>query len=158
MSKSKPGRFIPYIFLIFFAVLFTFDGIMVYLANKTWQGKYTEEGYEKGMNYNQALALVKKQQVLGWTAEFNFDQQIPKKGKVKATIKDYNQHLIKDARVELKLTRPVQAGYDFTIPLLLVGDSYQSEVIFPLKGQWDFEIRAYRGKDVFQQVKRYIVK
>ena len=65
MSEQKKSK-IPYIFFIFFAVIFAVNFSYIYVSQKTWRGLATEDAYHKGLNYNQVLEEEKKQKELGW--------------------------------------------------------------------------------------------
>jgi nitrogen fixation protein FixH len=152
-KKSK----IPYLFFIFFAVFITVDGIYIYLAQKTWRGLATEDGYKKGLKYNETLDLVKKQNELGWSGEIKFDQASKN---LHFRLFDKNKNPIRTASVIAKITRPVQEGYDFEIPLNYdsKSNSYFAHINFPLKGQWNIEIISSLDSNFYQNVKRVVIK
>ena len=155
-KKSK----IPYLFFIFFAVIFTVDGIYIYLAKKTWRGLATEDGYKKGLKYNETLDLIKKQNELGWSSKIKFEHIDQMNGNLNFSLFDKNKNPIKNALVIAKITRPVQEGHDFELPLKYNSKSnlYFTQINFPLKGQWDIEIRSNLDGKFYQDVKRIIVQ
>jgi nitrogen fixation protein FixH len=147
-NRSK----IPYIFITFFAIIFAVNFFYIYLANKTWRGISTENSYQKGLDYNSAIKARQAQKKLGWSLGIKYEKNI-----LEACLKNKN-YFIKDAKLTAKITRPTQEGYDFTQDLSLDGNCYQTAVDFPLKGQWDIEIQAFRGADIFQEVNRIVVQ
>lgn len=155
-KKSK----IPYLFFIFFAVIFAVDGIYIYLAKKSWRGLATEDGYKKGLKYNETLDLVKKQNELGWSGKIRFEPTWQKSGNLHFNLFDKNKTPIKNALVIAKIIRPVQEGYDFELPLKydVKSDSYLVKIDFPLKGQWDIELISSLDGKSYQDVKRLIIR
>jgi len=155
-KKSK----IPYLFFIFFAVILTVDGIYIYLAKKTWRGLATEDGYKKGLKYNETLDLVKKQNELGWSSKIKFESLNPINGNLNFTLFDKNKNPIRNASVIAKISRPVQEGYDFEVPLNhdSKSNSYCAQINFPLKGQWRIEIKSRLDDKFYQDVRRLVIK
>ena len=153
-NKSK----IPYIFIGFFLVVITVNIGYIYIAKKTWRGVVTENSYQKGLGYNDALKQEKKQQELGWSV----DTKINKTGETKATILvgiiDKESRPIRDANVKLFIRHPVQEGFDFTASPVPGGNAYRFEIDFPMKGQWDTIIEIQKGVDKLYLAKRYEIK
>lgn len=157
-SQNKKAGFIPYIFFIFFAVIFAVDFTYIYIARKTWRGTATQDSYQKGLNYNETLELAKRQKLLGWSTKIRLDQNAKNIAKVELELFDKKMQKIKNAKVIVKITRPVQEGFDFTQDLQFNGVNYETIISFPLKGQWNFEFIIAKGEDVFQEVKRYVIQ
>ena len=152
-KKSK----IPYFFLAFFAVFICVDSIYIYLANKSWTGVAIKDSYQKGLDYNNTLNQAKEQQKLGWKAEIKLNSLGNKKAILVVNLMDKRRIPIKNAKVQLKFKRPIQEGYDFKEELTFNGSNYRKTLSFPLKGQWDIELVAQRGTNVFITSKRKIV-
>ncbi len=156
-NHNKSG-FIPYIFVIFFAVVFIVNFTYIYIAQKTWRGISTSDSYTKGLQYNKTIEYVKQQKNLGWHFKVKFVNEGNKLGSLKVCLLNKNQKFITDAKLLVKISRPTQEGYDFEQNLLPKNDCYFSKIKFPLKGQWDVEIQAFSGDIIFQEVKRYVVQ
>jgi nitrogen fixation protein FixH len=153
-KKSK----IPYFFIAFFAVVFAVDFSYIYISQKTWRGISTEDSYHKGLNYNQTILAVKNQKDLGWKMNVKYRNDGNKNGVVIIDLLDKNSVKIRDVKVVINFKRPTQEGFDFSKELKLVNNQYQAQIIFPLKGQWDFEIVVSKADVVFGEVKRYVVQ
>lgn len=156
-DEQKRNRF-PRSIIVFFLVIFAVNIGYIYLSKTTWRGTVTEESYQKGMDYNDTLKAVEKQEELGWSASVKFQSKAAKLGVLTIDLRDKNGAKISDADVYVNFKRPTQEGEDFMQAIPLKKGIYQAEIIFPLIGQWDFEIVAKRGGDSFQEVKRYIVQ
>lgn len=155
-QKQKKSK-IPYIFFIFFGVVFSVDFFFIYLSNKTWRGIVVEDSYYKGVHYNQTLEEEKKQQELGWKMSVSFNNISKNNGVLLVNLLDKNLQIIADAKISVEIKRPVQDGYDFSQELKFVGGIYEAKIGFPLQGQWNFLVKAQRDGDVFRETKRFII-
>ena len=61
MQKSK----IPYVFIIFFAIIFAVDALYVYLANVSWRGVVIKKEDLKKINYQNFAKSQELQDELG---------------------------------------------------------------------------------------------
>ncbi|MCE3255810.1 MAG: fixH [Rickettsiaceae bacterium] len=160
--QKKPQNYkaIPWFFAIFFSTFIIVDIIYITIAEKTWRGVYTEDGYQKGLKYNQSIEAVKNQENLGWDLQIKYQPTKNKAGTLQVDLLDKNHERITDAIVTAKIRRPVQEGADFSLPLKFdpATSSYKSAIEFPLIGQWDLEIIAKKNGDIYQQVKRIVVR
>ncbi len=154
VKKSK----IPYLFFVFFAVIFAVDAYQIYLSKKTWRGIVTEDSYHKGLHYNDVIDEAKKQQELGWKMQISYKNLGNKSGNLEIFLFDKNGVKISDAVVVVELRRPTQDGIDFKQEIKFGGDSYKAKIDFPLAGQWDFRINASKLSDTFRESKRYVVR
>lgn len=158
MDHKARSNKIPYIFFVFFAVIFAVNFLYIYLAQKTWRGIAIEDAYQKGLNYNSALKTVAKQKELGWSINIVYQPNGKNSGLIKVDLKDKNSHPISDAQIYANCRRPTQVGNDFTKGLKFLKNNYQGQFTFPLSGQWDIEVVAIKGSDVFQEVKRLVIQ
>jgi nitrogen fixation protein FixH len=117
-----------------------------------------EKSYQKGVDYNDTIALAKKQKELGFKAKIKFENSGNNHGILLVEILDKNSQEINNANIHVFLKRPTQEGFDFDVPLIFADGKYQAKISFPLKGQWDFNLEAVIGEDVFYEVKRYIIQ
>ena len=157
MSQKTSSK-IPYIFIVFFAVILLVNIAYIYISNKTWRGIATENSYKKGLEYNQIIAANKKQKLLGWKIKIKFENLGNNSGLIQINLFDKYGSEIKDADVVLNLKRPVQEGFDFKQDLKYSNGSYRALIKFSQKGQWEFEVIADKKGNITQEVKRYIVQ
>ena len=151
---------IPWFFVIFFSTFIIVDIAYIFVAEKTWRGLATEDGYQKGLKYNQAIDAVKEQKKLGWDMQIKYQPSGTKIGNLQVNLLNKNHHTIDDANLSVNIKRPVQEGKDFSVNLKFdyTTSSYKSLVNFPLIGQWDLEVIATKNDDVYQDVKRIVVR
>ncbi len=157
-SKNKDSRLVLGILFTFFAVIFAINFTYIYIAQKTWRGVATQNSYQKGLEYNKTLEYVKSQKQLGWISQIKYINSTKNAGALTVCLLNKNHRPIKNAKLVAKIIRPTQEGYDFAQDLMPQNNCYFTKINFPLKGQWVFEIQAFKGDDVFQEVKRFVVQ
>jgi len=157
-DNSKKAGFIPYIFIIFFTVIFIINGFYIYISQKTWRGVATQNSYQKGLKYNETLEFVKSQKALGWNFEINFLNLGNNLANTTVCLLDKDKTYIKNAKLIAKLRRPTQEGKDFEQNFIVQNNCYYAKINFPLKGLWEVEIQAFKDDNIAQIVKRYIVQ
>lgn len=152
-KKSK----IPYIFFVFFGVIFAVNFFYIYISQKTWRGVVTKDSYHKGLNYNDTLKQVADQKNLGWQVNISYQPQ-GSGGHLVVGLLNEKSLPIKDAKISASFKRPTQDGFDFAQEIPFQKGAYQADIVFPLKGQWDAEINITKGEDSFVEVKRYVIQ
>ncbi len=159
-APTKRTRLIAWIFTIFFCTFIVVDICYIIVAEKTWRGIATEDGYQKGLKYNDAIAAVKAQKQLGWKLKINYQFEKAKTGILQVKLFDKNHQEISTATLTANIKRPVQEGKDFSVDLKFdtKTQSYNSAIDFPMIGQWDVEIVARKNDDVYQDIKRLVVR
>ncbi len=159
-QSPQKSKLIPWIFVIFFSTFIIVDIAYITVAEKTWRGIATEDGYQKGLKYNQTIAAVKEQKELGWKLQIKYQPQATKIGVLSVELLDKNNQKINDAKLTANIKRPVQEGKDFSVDLKFdpATKSYNSAIEFPMIGQWDVEIAARKDGNVYQDVKRLVIK
>lgn len=155
---NKSSGWIPYIFFGFFIFVILVNIIYIVVAIKSWRGIYTENSYQKGLNYNETIEIVKKQKNSGKKLLIKYTRQSSNQAIINICFIDKNSLLIKDAKISVKFKRPIQEGFDFNQDFIPENGCYSSKVNFPLKGVWDLEVAAIEKDAAFQEVKRYIVQ
>lgn len=158
MNKKVQRSKIPYIFLAFFAVIIVVNVCYVYISNKTWRGVVTNDSYQKGIRYNDAINQMKKQKDSGWSLKINYTRTSERGGIFAVVPLDKESALIKDAKIYVHFKRPTQSGFDFMVYLEFADGTYRTNVIFPMMGQWDAEIVVSKDENIFQEVKRYVIQ
>ncbi|MBY0406750.1 MAG: FixH family protein [Rickettsiales bacterium] len=152
MHDTRQDRWIPWYFVLFFAVIFAVDGTMVTLALRTHTGLVTDHPYEKGLAYNRVVEAYAKQAELGWQGTI-----ILESGEITFTLRDAAGHIVKADRVTAKFTRPTQSGMDTTIPLTPSAESWKAALTLPAPGLWEMHVFAVRGTQEYQQTKRVVI-
>lgn len=159
-NNKKTPKYILWIFAVFFLTFITVDICYIIIAEKTWRGLATEDGYQKGLNYNQVIDSVQQQKKLGWQLQIKYHVLSSKNGNLEIILTDKNGNKIRNAQVNASITRPTQEGFDFFLPLLFnqTTSTYQSAITFPLIGQWEIVINAKKNDDIYTDGKRLVIR
>lgn len=149
MTRTRPGAWIPWIFVLAFAVVVAVNAVFITLALRTWPGLATENAYERGLAHNEVIAEQQRQDTLGWRVMFGFRAAGPgsQAGEITLEIRDRDGRAVNDARAILAFTRPLE-------PLAAIereaaprgGGYYAAFVELPRAGQWDVHL-VLRGGD-----------
>ena len=160
IQQPKRAKLIAWIFAAFFSTFIIVDISYIIVAEKNWRGLATEDGYQKGLKYNDTIAAVKAQNQLGWKSQINYQFEKSKTGILQVKLFDKNHQEISTATITANMKRPVQEGKDFSVDLKFdtKTQSYNSAIEFSMIGQWDIEIVARKNDDVYQDIKRLVVR
>jgi nitrogen fixation protein FixH len=141
--KLMTGRKMLIIMICFFAVIFTMNGILAWLAFDSWSGLVVDKPYERGINYNDVLNAAKTQRALGWNVNVAVDAQGDGKGRLTITAADKNGQRLDGLNWTGVLKRPTYEGQDVIVTVKTVpGGPYQAQVSVPRSGQWDLYLKA----------------
>lgn len=160
MAKVRAdGWWYPWIFVAAMGVVVLVNGTLVAFALGSWTGLETEGHYEKGLAYNRDLAAAQAQAERGWRFAFALDGATAagdtRTGTLSATFADRNGVPLTDLEVRAIIRRPTAEGYDQELALASAGQGrYAAPAVFPLPGQWEVRIHAYRGDTAFQESRR----
>ncbi|MGB4056902.1 MAG: FixH family protein [Alphaproteobacteria bacterium] len=134
-----PGdKWIPWYFVIFFAVIAVVDFTFVTVAIKTQTGVVTQKAYEKGLAYDTILGAAETQKSLGFQDKILFE-----KGKISWAIVHKDGAPLTGAVVTARFYRPAHEGHDFEASLVDRGHgAYEISPNFPLKGAWTARLEA----------------
>ncbi len=158
-SKTRPlGWWYPWIFVGMFLVVGGVNATLAYFASSTFNGLQTEQAYEKGLNYNQALAGAAAQERLGWVLRAELQPADGAGAGVAVEVTDKAGRPVEGLEVLAVFTRPTQAGHDRNVTLSEAGSGrYVGKVQLPLPGQWRMQVVANRGSDSYQSNQRVML-
>jgi nitrogen fixation protein FixH len=152
MSYSRNERsVIPYLFIIFFAIIFIVDGIIVYLALSTSTGLYTDNAYEKGLMYNKIIAQFNQQEQSPLKPTIKIDSNNVLKVKIGLDNLDQVSNVIAD------FISPVQAKEDFRVKLTQKNGEYVALIKAPRPGQWQVRVHFESSGKEYQYNKRVLI-
>ncbi len=154
-AGGRSGRWIPWLFVAGFAVMLVANGIMITVALNTWTGLGTENPYEKGVNYNDSLTAARVQAARGWQHELKVERRAPQSARLVVALLDQNRQPVFADTVVASVVRPTHEGWDFEAQLDGKGAGrYSADIEFPLPGQWDVRVVAWRGAESYQAQQR----
>jgi nitrogen fixation protein FixH len=150
---------VPMMFIAAFLVVIAVNGALIFFAQDTFSGLETQHAYERGLQYNQALAAEAAQQSLGWQYEAAVSGEAGGERTLQVHMTDAEGRPLDDLTIDAYLVRPSNAGLDFTVSPRSAGDGrYVATFSLPALGQWDLRLVAHRGDIAWQQSTRLFVK
>lgn len=158
IDRKPIDRWLPWLFVLFFVIVFAVNGVMVYVAARSWTGIETRQPYIKGRDYNRTLEEVAKQKALGWTGAFAAHPDAQGSVRLDLDLTDARGKAVGGAQVTARFVRPTHEGHDFRITLEDRGGGRYSGVTHaPLPGQWDVRIQAEHPAGAYRLTHRIVV-
>ncbi len=157
-QDSRRDRWIPWLFVGFFAVVLAANGTLVYFAAASWTGLETKEYYIKGLHYNRTLEDVARQRKLGWKSRLSLRQTVDGQNELLLDLSDAKGRGLSGGDVLADFVRPTNAGHDFAVPLADRGNGrYRAIVKPPLPGQWDVRVTVRHPYGLYHLTQRMMV-
>ena len=162
-GRSWIGRYLPHwipmLFIGGFLLVIAVNGTLIFFAEDTFSGLETESAYERGLDYNTALAAQAAQDRLGWQSQTAISDATGGQRTLRVRMTEHDGRPLEDLKLEAYLVRPSSDGMDMTITPQPAGDgSYVATFTLPAAGQWDVRLVARRGDIAWQHSERLFVK
>ncbi|MGE5476452.1 MAG: FixH family protein [Bacteroidales bacterium] len=162
MTRER-GWWYPYIFVGCFVVVIGVNGALAYFAASTFTGLETEGAYQKGLAYNENLALAKAQEALGWSVDTKVTPgAIGTDGtsvEITVSYRDRAGKPVEGLTVSADVIRPTAKGLDRQIKLPPHGNGvYGGTYTLPARGVWDMDVAANGGGSSYQHSQRFVIK
>lgn len=159
MPDASRSRWIPWAFVAFFGVVLAANVTMIVIAMTTWPGLETQQAYQRGLAYDEALAAAAAQAALGWQVEFAFEQTGERAGTVRLDLADRFGNTLQHAEVQVAFVRPTHDGYDLVVDLPHhYGGRYLREIELPLAGQWEARVHIVERDGEYRLRERIYLK
>lgn len=144
-SAARKSRWIPWVFVLGFAVVVGANATMITFAIGSFTGLTTTEPYTKGLRFNDQIRQAEAQQRLGWHVAARFHPSGVQDGELELKLTDRAGAPLVGARVVAILGRPVEKNRDFTVAFASMGGGrYVGRAEFALPGVWDVKYRIER--------------
>ena len=158
LSRFLP-HWVPMLFIAGFLVVIGVNATLIVFAQGTFSGLDTASPYERGLEYNKALAAEAAQERLGWRYQAAISGASGSERTLRLQLADRDGRLLDGLKLQAYLVRPSNAGLDVAIAPQSAGDgSYIATFALPAPGQWELRVVA-RGDDVaWQHSERVFVK
>lgn len=162
-ATRERGWWYPYIFVGCFVLVVGVNAALAYFATTTFTGLETEGAYQKGLGYNQNLALAKAQEALGWTVDTHIVPGPIGTGGVTVDIavsyRDRDGKAVEGLEVKADLIRPTAKGMDHQEVLKPLGNgTYGGHYALPAKGVWDMDVAALGADVSYQHSQRFVIR
>ena len=131
------------VFLFFFGMIFSVNGLFLYKALSTHTGVVSVEPYRKGLAYNERIAADEAQRVLGWREETQLDAS----GGVRVRLMRDEGDPVRGLRLTAVISRPATQGMDQTLAMVEgEGGVYSGQGRGIEAGTWVVAVEAH-GSD-----------
>lgn len=150
---QRGDRWIPGLFILFFAALALVEARFIVLSTSTYRGLVTERPYERGIAYDRLLAAERAQVARGWRVTLAYDGIADAATPITVEVRDRQGTPLTGASVTVlaeRTTRQAQA-----IPASLAEDRpglYRSALRLPVGGPWTLRIVVRKGDDLHRHI------
>lgn len=156
MTAEQPRKsaWIPWVFVGSMLVVIIVNAVMVTYALKSYSGLAVEKPYERGVRYNEVLAVQRGQDALGWRVSVTVEP-----GRLILRLADRDGYPLERTGITARLERPV--GTEAPLPLAFThrgaGMFVAPLAELPHPGQWDVKAALRHGDDQYLLVHRIVV-
>lgn len=140
--KMSDGMKVALALAAFFGVVFTADGILIYLGMTSHDGLVYEDYYQRGVAYDEVLQIKKQQRELGWSFDLNPPQRAGT-APLEVKLTDANGQPLSGKQIAARIRRPAQKGFDQNLTFEEIAPgTYRATVSLPVSGNWNLEARV----------------
>ena len=141
-------RWIPWLFVLGFLVLFAVTGSFVKLALTSFTGLVSTNAYERGLAYDEVLAAEAAQAERGWQMAIETPALSGEGQTMRVALTDRDGAPIRGAAVHVLAERMSRYAQQMRFDLALQDDgTYAAPVAFPIGGRWLVSVLAEVGSD-----------
>ena len=156
VALERNRSYVPWIFVGGFAIVFSVNAVMIWLAVGSFSGLYTSKPRERGLGYNQIIAEQERRDALGWRIDTAWR---PESGRLEVTLRDADGQPLAPTRLTAELVRPVEKRTPLAVALLPTDiGRFAVDLVLPERGNWDLDIVVERGADRFAVTRRMFLK
>ena len=144
IEEKKSKKFFMISLSVFFAVIFTMNSILIYMATSSTNGLVNDNPYKYGINYNEVLDMKEFMTNIGYKTSFDYNNS-----DIIINISDNKGDIVADVNdLEIYMFHPINKKFDFITEYEIIDNMYiVKSPEFPVKGDWDAKIvHKYSGK------------
>ena len=150
------SRYIPWLFVAGFAIVFAVNGTMIGVAVGSFSGLYTPKPRDRGLHYNEVIAAQQARDALGWRVEPTWR---PGSDDLEIAVFDRAGRPLAGAQVAVALVRPAEKGAVVGVAMEPVDiGRHAAHVALPARGNWDVDISVEQGGQRFAQTRRMFLR
>lgn len=135
------GRFVFGLLVAFFGVIIAVNITMAVFANRTWTGLVVENGYVASQHFNSDLALLRRQNALGWTQHLAVQD-----GSLVVEFTRRDGSPISGLAVAASIARPVGDRDDATLGLMETRPGHYESREKLNSGRWLIDVTARKSE------------
>jgi nitrogen fixation protein FixH len=155
-TLASRGRYIPWLFVLGFALVVAVNGTMIWFAVGSFSGLYTPKPRDRGLHYNDVITAQQGRDALGWRIESRWQ---PESHRLDLTLFDRDGRPLAGAHATVELVRPAENRPPLNIAMTFVGPGQLSGTVdLPARGNWDIDIVIERDGQRFAQTRRMFLE
>lgn len=152
----RRSRYIPWLFVLGFAIVIAVNGTMIWFAVGSFSGLYTPTPRDRGLHYNDIVAAQQARDALGWRVAILWRAE---SDRLEFTLSDRDGAPLAGARIAVELVRPAEKRRPLAITTTEVeAGRHAGYVTLPARGNWDVDILVERDGHRFAQTQRMFLK
>jgi len=125
------------------------------LAQKTFSGVYTDNYYQKGVDFDKINRQGIYQDKIGWKSDIMYNEDTRQ---VTLRLRDANGAALAGAEVKAKVMRPVTNKFDHLLDMTELSPGlYGAKVDFLENGQWEIRVKAQLDGKEYINSRRFMV-
>lgn len=152
----RRSRYIPWLFVLGFAIVVAVNGTMIWFAVGSFSGLYTPKPRDRGLRFNDVVAAGQARDALGWHVEPRWQ---PELDRLEIDVSDRNGAPLTGAVVTVELVRPAEKRPPLDIAMTEVdAGRHAGYKVLSAHGNWDLDIVVERDGQRFAQTRRMFLK
>lgn len=157
--KRYLPHWVPMVFVGMFLVIIGVNVTLIVFAQSTFSGLDTASPYERGLDYNKALAADAAQRERGWQYHAAISEAAEGKHTLEIRLAAQDGTPLDGLALEAFLIRPSNDGLDLALTPQPAGDGrYTTTFILPANGQWELRVIAKGNGQTWQHSERVLVR
>jgi nitrogen fixation protein FixH len=158
-GKPLNGWKVLAIFVTFFLVVASVDGVMMYKAVKTFSGEVVAHPYERGLAYNRDIARAREQAMRDWKVDARLTRLPTGETEIRVTARDADGLDVSGVQMSAVLVAPADLSKDVQASLTETEPGRFAGKAKVPAGQRDLVLSALRGgEEVFRSRNRIDVE
>ena len=143
----------------FFGVVFVVNGVLVQAAISTFGGVETLSSYKAGLQFEQEVGLVQRQDALHWQVNGTLKRDGAGVAVLDLTARDAQGAPLAGLTADARLAHPADDRLDHVLQVRPVSDGVFHGAAAAQPGQWELIVDLYRGDQrVFRSRSRVSLK
>jgi nitrogen fixation protein FixH len=154
--SMRNGRYIPWLFVAGFVLVFTVNATMIWFAVGSFSGLYASKPRDRGLHYNAIVDEQKTRDALGWKIDA---QWRPESGCLEISAVDGAGRPLAGARVTVELVRPAEKRPPLSVAMGAIEPGrFAGYVELPARGNWDADIVVEHGGERYALTRRMFLR
>jgi nitrogen fixation protein FixH len=144
-ARILTGRHVLQWLVAFFGIVFAVNGVLVRAAISTFGGVETLSSYRAGLQFEQEVGLVQRQDALHWQVTGKLARDSAGVAVLDVTARDAQGAPLSGLTADARLAHPADDRFDSVIAVRSVAGGVFHGAAEAQPGQWELIVELYRG-------------